>query len=73
MAPTQKVYVKNTTYNVTVLTGEMDTTYNQILDKQSQITTLRDHLTSANQELTDLNNQFIIQYIQVTGQFPPTV
>jgi hypothetical protein len=70
--PIQKVRLLNT-YNVEILSGEMDSVYQQIQSKQESIAMLQTQLSRENRDLVDLQTQLMTLYVQQTGTFPSAV
>jgi hypothetical protein len=70
--PTQKVRLLNT-YNVEILSGEMDSVYQQLQSKQETIAMLQTQLSRENRDLVDLQTQLMTLYVQQTGTFPSAV
>ena len=71
--PIQKVRLQNTLYNVEIISGEMDSIYQQIQSKKEAIMMLNTQLLRENQDLNELQTQLMSLYIQQTGTFPPSV
>lgn len=71
--PIQKVRLQNTLYNVEIISGEMDSIYQQIQIKKEEIADLNSQLLHRNQQLNELQTQLITLYIQQTGTFPQSV
>lgn len=67
--PIQKVRLLNT-YNVEIISGEMDSIYQQIQIKKEEIADLNSQLLHRNQQLNELQTQLMTLYIQQTGTFP---
>ena len=67
--PIQKVRLLNT-YNVEIISGEMDSIYQQIQIKKEEIADLNSQLLHRNQQLNELQTQLMTLYIQQTGGFP---
>ena len=70
--PIQKVRLLNT-YNVEILSGEMDSVYQQLQSKQETIAMLQTQLSRENRDLVDLQTQLMTLYVQQTGTFPSAV
>ena len=70
--PIQKVRLLNT-YNVEILSGEMDSVYQQIQSKQESIAMLQTQLSRENRDLVDLQTQLMTLFVQQTGTFPSAV
>lgn len=68
--PILKVRLLNT-YNVEIISGEMDSVYQQIQIKKEEIADLTSQLLHRNQQLNELQTQLMTLYIQTTGTFPP--
>lgn len=69
--PIQKVRLLNT-YNVEIISGELDSIYQQIQIKKEEISDLNSQLLHRNQQLNELQTQLMTLYIQQTGTFPPS-
>lgn len=67
--PILKVRLLNL-YNVEIISGEMDSIYQQIQIKKEEIADLNSQLLHRNQQLNDLQTQLMTLYIQQTGGFP---
>ena len=67
--PILKVRLLNT-YNVEIISGEMDSVYQQIQIKKEEISILNSQILQQNQQLNDLQTQLMTLYIQQTGGFP---
>lgn len=67
--PILKVRLLNT-YNVEIISGEMDSVYQQIQIKKEEIADLNSQLLHRNQQLNELQTQLMTLYIQQTGGFP---
>lgn len=67
--PILKVRLLNT-YNVEIISGEMDSVYQQIQIKKEEISILNSQILQQNQQLNDLQTELMTLYIQQTGGFP---
>ncbi len=69
--PIIKIRLLNS-YNVEIISGEMDSVYQQIQIKKEEIADLNSQLLHRNQQLNELQTQLMTLYIQATGTFPPS-
>ncbi len=69
--PIIKIRLLNS-YTVEIISGEMDSVYQQIQIKKEEIADLNSQLLHRNQQLNELQTQLMTLYIQQTGGFPPS-